>query len=215
MVRISRRSVGIAIVLYLTLIVIHVLFVRPWYLRCGATDAEIATPLAGDRFIAPTAVTSTRAITIAAPASVVWSWLVQIGQGRGGFYSHHWLENLFAANMHNAGLIEPALQHLHVGDRIVLQENGPSIRVTLVDPGRELSLNGWTFALRPVDGHTTRLVIRYAYDYSTSFAERIYYYAIFEPAHFVMEYGMMLGIAQRAEQSYGASVNAGQTEDVR
>jgi hypothetical protein len=49
----------------------------------------------------------TRAITIRAPASAVWRWVVQIGQDRAGFYSNTWLENLTGADIHNADAIHP------------------------------------------------------------------------------------------------------------
>jgi hypothetical protein len=44
---------------------------------------------------------TTRAITIRATLEQVWPWLVQIGQGRGGFYSYEWLESLFRMDIHN------------------------------------------------------------------------------------------------------------------
>jgi hypothetical protein len=53
---------------------------------------------------------------------------------------------------------------------------------------------GWSFFLQPIDAQTTRLLVRYpAQDHP------IYYYSLLEPAHFIMESGMMLGIKQRAE----------------
>ncbi|GAA0246458.1 hypothetical protein ACFFQF_05480 [Haladaptatus pallidirubidus] len=45
---------------------------------------------------------ATRAITIDAPVEDLWPWVVQLGQGRGGFYSYDWLENLVGAGIHNA-----------------------------------------------------------------------------------------------------------------
>src|SRR3546814_3812811 len=38
---------------------------------------------------------STRAVTINARPQNIWPWLVQMGYGRGGFYSYDWLENAF------------------------------------------------------------------------------------------------------------------------
>jgi hypothetical protein len=180
-------------------VLVYVVFIRPWHMRWGAMDMELLTPLPGDPLIPPSSVISTRAVTIHAPAAEVWRWLVQIGQGRGGFYSYTWLENLFAAEMENAEEIVPELQHLKVGDSIVYQKDGPYGKVSLIGPERYISIGGWTFALRPINHNTTRLIVRYFYDYSDSFLELLYYYTIFEPAHFIMESGMMLGIKQRAE----------------
>jgi hypothetical protein len=75
---------------------------RPWHIRWGATDDELARPLPGDEIVPRPRKWSTRAITIDAPAEVVWPWLVQIGQGRGGLYSYDWLENLAGCDIHSA-----------------------------------------------------------------------------------------------------------------
>jgi hypothetical protein len=162
--------------------------------------------LPGDAFSLPNAVPSTRALTIHAPPAAVWPWLVQIGQGRGGFYSHDWLENLFAANMHNVDQITPELQHIAVGDTVSLQENGVALDVTLVQPERALALRGWGMYLAPINDNETRLIVRYA-DFSIdSPVAALYYYGILEPAHFIMEAGMMLGIKRRAEAHAGGAL---------
>lgn len=72
---------------------------RHWYLQWGSTAAEQAQALPGDEFMGHAA--ANHAITIHAPVKVVWPWLVQIGQDKGGFYSYTFLENLVAADMHN------------------------------------------------------------------------------------------------------------------
>ena len=65
-----------------------------------------------------------------------------MGQGRGGFYSYDWLENLFGLDIHNADRIEPDWQHLAVGDqlRAAPPTAGPEAGFTVVaiDPGRSL-----------------------------------------------------------------------------
>jgi hypothetical protein len=43
------------------------------------------------------------------------------------------------------------------------------------------------------------LIVRYASFPLNDLLSRLYYYPIFEPAHFVMESGMMLGLKARAE----------------
>ena len=59
-------------------------------------------------------------MTIHAPPSGIWPWLVQMGQGRGGFYTHEWIENLLGADIHNADRVVSAWQRLEVGDKIRL-----------------------------------------------------------------------------------------------
>lgn len=104
--------------------------------------------------------------------------------------------------MHNAERIIPELQQLRVGDRVSMQKDGPSSEVTLIETERVLVLDeGWTFYLQPIDDHSTRLIMRYPWDFENNHINKFYYFIIFEPAHFVMESGMMLGIKQRAERS--------------
>lgn len=66
----------------------------PWQHGWGATDGEVASAMAGDDLL-PGATGTTRAIGIAAQPQEVWPWLVQIGYGRAGWYSHDWIDNDF------------------------------------------------------------------------------------------------------------------------
>lgn len=95
---------------------VYALAVRPWLVRRGASDDEVRRPLPGDDVVPEPAAPSTCAVTIHAPAAEVWKWLVQIGQGRAGFYSYDWLENLAGIDSHSADRIEPAWQSLAEGD---------------------------------------------------------------------------------------------------
>lgn len=60
----------------------------------GATQEEAGMGLPGDQLVRAASRMATRAISIDAPPEQVWPWLVQLGQGRGGFYSYDSLENL-------------------------------------------------------------------------------------------------------------------------
>ena len=51
---------------------------------CSA-DGEIGAALPGDDWFAATSARTTRAITIDAPVEMIWPWLVQMGEDRGGF----------------------------------------------------------------------------------------------------------------------------------
>src|SRR5215212_5875702 len=73
---------------------VYALKVRPWMLRWGATRAQSEATLPGDELAPRPGVGPTRGVTVDAPVEAVWSWLAQIGQDRGGFYSYEWLENL-------------------------------------------------------------------------------------------------------------------------
>ena len=78
---------------------------RRRYLTWGATDQEVGSPLAGDDLISNPDMVATRAIAIRASAERVWPWIAQLGQGRGGFYSYDWLENLVGCDIHSSDRI--------------------------------------------------------------------------------------------------------------
>ena len=119
----------------------YAFLVRPWQMRWGATDEEITTRLPGDELVRDDApIQSTHAITINAPVSAVWPWLVQIGQNRGGFYSYEWLENLVGCRMNNAERVLPEYQDLKEGDEIWLHPKAPPLHVLRVEKEKYIVL---------------------------------------------------------------------------
>lgn len=198
----------------------YALLVRPWHLRWGATCEEIDEVLPGDGIVTQPKHVATHAITINAPARDVWPWLVQVGQTRGGFYSYTWLENLVGCDMHNAEQIVPEWQTLRVGDVVWLHPQAPPLPVSIVEPYRAIVLgsdgsnqpeNGapgvasagtWGFYLKEVDDETTRLLLRVRWDRKPGPLNWLANYGLLEPAHFVMERKMMLGVKQRAERAF-------------
>jgi hypothetical protein len=208
----GRSGVWTAILLTGALSAVYHRFGRPWHLYWGATDDEIERRLPGDDLVPTASSETTRAVTIEAPREEVWPWLVQLGQGRGGFYSYSWLENLAGADIHNVDRIVPELQELGVGDTIRmapddywLQSPLTTMTVERIDPGRTLVLQGydggtWTFHLDPIDAETTRFLVRGRTPANRSLVDRAVRYLVYELPHFVMERGMMRGIKARAER---------------
>src|SRR6478735_5931773 len=109
--------------------------------RWGATDDEVNRTLPGDDLISHADLTATRAITIHATAAQVWPWIAQLGQGRGGFYSYDFLENLVGCDIHSADHVEPDWQSIAVGDEIRLHPE-VGLTVALLERGRSLVLRG-------------------------------------------------------------------------
>jgi hypothetical protein len=205
------------------------LLVRPWHLRWGATDTEITEPLAGDDVKPDAANRITHAVTINAPPREVWKWLVQIGQGRGGFFSYDWLENLIGLDIHNSTEIVPQFQNLKVGDFIRGAQEGwlggrfdhkAGWFVVEMEPERHLILRdeiehgSWAFILRPIDENRTRLIIRARGDKPTGLPLKLFNYAMFEPAHFVMERKMLLTLKELAERSAGTVLPVPRVQEV-
>jgi hypothetical protein len=117
---------------------VYTFAIRPWFQRWGATKEEAKESLPGDNL--PGETSSTRAITIAAPADEVWRWLVQIGQDRAGFYSYTAIENgIFLAGIHNTNQIVPEWQKRERGDFV------PATRPAWMG-GRFADRAGWKVA---------------------------------------------------------------------
>src|SRR5215212_3549091 len=168
---------------------VYAFFIRPWHLRWGATEEDLSKPLPGDELVPDPAIESTRAITVNAPVEEVWSWLAQIGQDRGGFYSYEWLENLAGCKMHNADRIHPEWQNREVGETVYLHP-ATGMKVATFEPGRTIVLEGWgAFVIEPLGTHRTRLLAR-----GHAPAGRLAgaYGLLIEIPHFVMERRMLL-----------------------
>lgn len=174
-------------------------------MRWGATDEELITPLPGDYLIQRPTLDATHAVTINAAIVNVWPWLVQMGQTRGGFYSYEWLENLVGCHMQNADRVVSEWQDLKVGDEVWLHPKAPPLRVRIIEPGRAIVLDkSWGFYLEEIDSQRTRLILRgrgeFDPDLKNPVLNFLLWRGVFEPAHFIMERKMMLGIKERAEK---------------
>jgi len=94
--------------------------IEPWWRSWGVEPDEAVRPLPGDDIVPDADITDTRAVTIAAPPSAIWPWLVQMGYGRGGWYSYD------AVDMKgtSATAILPEHQELAVGDLLPTHPDG-------------------------------------------------------------------------------------------
>ena len=116
----------------------------------------------------------TRAIVIEATPEQIWPWLIQFGQGRGGWYSYDWLENLLGFDIHTASGIVPEYQNPQIGEKICMSATFCVSAVSVMEPYQWF---GWqarddagkpiwsfTFGLFPLDSTHTRLVARESFD---------------------------------------------------
>jgi len=185
---------------------------RPWHTSWGTSAAQRAMSLPGDELVSEAHYRMDHAITVNAPADSVWPWVAQIGQDRGGFYSYDRLERLIGDDVRNADRIHPEWQERRVGDLVRATQPGYlggrlgnelGWRVAELEPGRALVLEHWgAFVVIPVDEHTSRLHIRLRGPGTPSLLGVVLGPAnllVFEPAHFIMERRMLLGIRDRAE----------------
>jgi len=210
---------GLIVALALAAIAANFLaYTRPWFLRWGATPAELSRLLPGDEIVSNAASQYTRAVTIQAPVEQVWPWLAQLGQDRGGFYSFDLLENIVGCQMPVDDVLRPEKQTWQEGDRLWMypKEKAGGVGFATLRtylPGRAMGFatrapgtmldepeNGsWSFVLDPIDGRTTRFLIRGRLAPGRSTAGLAFDGLFFEPVHFFMERRMMLGIKALAE----------------
>lgn len=101
----------------------------------GVSPEEAEEALPGDDVIADANAGETRAITVNAPAAAVWPWLVQLGTGRGGWYSYEGM----GMQGQSAFKVLPDFQDLKVGDLVPTYPGGGFV-VSRLEPGRALVL---------------------------------------------------------------------------
>jgi len=221
------RILGLLVLAIVIVLAAYLVVLRPRSHRWGATNAELGRSLPGDDLVPNVKVGYTQAITINAPPEQVWPWLVQIGYGRGGWYTYDWVYKLlgggdFYDGARSADRIIPELQDLKVGDSIRIFEQGPFNVVTL-EPNRLLVLlarvdwdteetfelsdtmpanymnNGWVYVLEEVDKDSTRLIVRWRGDYSPGLGNALGLGIPTEAGALIMQPKMLKGIKARAE----------------
>ena len=182
---------------------------RGWAMTAGASDAELVAAMPGDDVLPGAQVEATRGITILARPQSVWPWLVQLGHGRGGFYSFDRLENAVGLDIRSAERIEERCQGLTVGGRVHLAPE-VTLRAVVVQAPRALVLRSheapgsrpapfeftWAFQLVPRPDGSTRLVVRERYERPARSAALV---EVMQAASTVMTIGMLRGIRRRAE----------------
>lgn len=180
---------------------------RRWHTGWGATEPERSERLPGDEVTVPAfGMRATRAITIDAPPSEVWPWIVQLGVGKAGWYSYDLLDNLARPS---ATRVLPQWQRVAIGDPAAPMdpfaplESSPW-RVAGVEPASYLlwrndTAGTWEWRLRPLPQGGTRLVSRIRIPYTSP--SGLAFAPLLELADFPMFRRMLLGIKERAEAS--------------
>jgi hypothetical protein len=184
------------------IVLFYLKILRPWQLRWGATDDEVKCTMPGDDIVQKPNFVATRAVSIKAPPTEVWKWIVQIGSGRAGFYSIDFIDN---ANVPSSRNILPKYQRIEQDYFIPFtpnQKNGMWVK-DYREPEYILwwdrKGNGtWGWFLRQTKAGETRLItrLRTKYDFSSPW---IIYYIFYDVGDIIMMRKCMLGIKERAE----------------
>jgi hypothetical protein len=190
----------------IVLAILLFILLAPWMDRWGATGAEITASFPGDEWVPEPASFVNRAVTIHASPEQIYPWLVQLGAGKGGWYSHSWFEtNILRCPLVNADRVHPEWQDLQVGDEVRMcpgEFGPPPYLVAQIIPNQAIVLGHqesgqwvdlWQLVLLPQADGSTRLVQRTR----TMMAGGLW--SVIHPGVFIMERGMLLGIKERAE----------------
>jgi hypothetical protein len=195
--------------------------VRPALLRRSATEEEVAGPYPGADLVPGGKRGATMAVTINAPPSRLWPWLVQMGCDRGGWYSWDRLDNGGAPS---AERIHPEWQEIVVGDHLASSPSGNTwFEVAAVEPARFLALRAsfdlrgrpfdpagprprsytdsvWCFLLQELPDERTRLVVSSYASARPKPVQAIIAFIFWEPAHWIMQMRQFRNLKRCAER---------------
>ncbi|HEY2802394.1 MAG TPA: hypothetical protein VGJ67_00580 [Actinomycetota bacterium] len=189
--------------------------------RAGASRAEAREALPGDQIVPHPLGQTTHAISIDAPPASVWSWLVQLGYHRGGWYTPGWIDRVFFS-MENPGAerILSEFQGLREGDTVPDGPPGTAwFDVVELVPERHMVLHStthlfettkrlgvmtwvdwtWAFVLEELAPGTTRLVVRARAAAGPRPSADVMWHALIVPSDLLMATAMLRGIRRRAE----------------
>ena len=203
----------------------YALGVRPRLLRWGATRDELEQPYPGADLVPGGRRGATMAVTIDAPPSRVWPWLVQMGCDRGGWYSWDRLDN---GGTPSAEVIHPEWQRLSIGDHLAATPDGRFwFVVAALEPERFLALRAaidlqsgrpfdpagprpatyvdavWAFRLEELSGARARLVVSGYASARRGLVQRLVDLLFWEPAHWIMQARQFSNLKRRAEAGPG------------
>lgn len=212
------------LVVVLVLVVAYAIGVRPRLRRWGATDEEVAGTYPGAEIIPGGTRSTTMAVTIDAPPSVVWPWLAQMGVGRAIWYTwDYW--RLWGRR--SAEEIHPEWQDISVGYHMAAVPDGSMWwEVAALEPGRFLGLRMsvdlrgrrfdpragrprfysdslWAFLLKELPGHRTRLVVSGYWAFEPGWLQGIFAFLFLEPSTWLMQTRQFRGLKRRAERQAG------------
>lgn len=189
---------------------VYAAFLRPRLLRWGATDEEADAPFPGAELVPGGTRGGTMSVTIDAPPSKVWPWLLQMGYGRAGWYSWDYLDNF---GRPSSKKLHPELQNVKVGDYL----GGPHVselerkawQVAALEPERFLGLRSriphseslWAFWLKELPGGKTRLLVSGYWNMEPRWLQPFISFAVLEWTHWIMQTKQFAELKRRVERS--------------
>lgn len=187
---------------------------RRWLNHWGATPLECEGPWPGDTLTPSTAKTFTRALDIDASVETVWSWLVQFGLDRAGFYSYELLEHMIGIPIKNVEVVLPAFQSLKIGEEIKLHPDAPGIPIAYLQEKQYICFGqignttthtpdprrSWSIYIEQKTSESCRLLVRTCIeDLRIPIIQKHLALMLEDPIDFLMEQRMLRTIRRLAE----------------
>lgn len=195
---------------------LYSLVFRDLWINKGITKTERNMKLPGDNYVKNPDTKYQQAITIEAPANIVWAYLIQVGYQRAGWYNwdfiNRWAaDDYFYKGNSSADKIILELQDLSKNDKIsILPDN--SLNVEEIQKDDYLLLTAkendnyiitWLYKLISLQDDQTRLIVRWKSDIGEGFLFDLMNYVITEPGGAgIQQWEMLKGIKERAERDY-------------
>ncbi len=187
------------------LTVLYLKWIRPWQLRWGATEAELARAMPGDEDVPAPSFDATRGVTVHAPPEAIYPWIVQIGMTRAGWYSYDLLDNL---GRPSARQLLPEHQQIYPGQLIPMSPDGKyGVYVKEFKENEWILWNDqegvttWFWGLYPAGENRTRLVTRVRMKYHWNSPAALFNLLV-EFGDLPMMRKCLLGIKERGEKLY-------------
>lgn len=143
---------------------------------------------------------------------VIFPWIIQVGQGRGGWCLPSFWEQLLPPSWRASRTIEPQWQALQVGDRVADYGKDELFEVISIDPPHSLVFSGerfgtvfkWALLLRPKTEDSTEVHLRFrGRIHSVGWRRRLIVFGG-ELLDWAAVSPMLAGLAERAERTHTA-----------
>ena len=208
----------------LGLLCVYAFGVRPRLVRWGATDDEVERPYPGADLIPGGTRGTTMAVTIEAPPSAVWPWLVQMGVDRAIWYTWDYWRPW---GRRSAERIHPEWQDISIGHHMPSVPDGSVWwEVAALEPERFLGLRMsvdlrgrrfdpektrprsysdslWAFRLEELPDDRTRLVVSGYWAFRPRWLQSLVGFFLVEPSTWIMQTRQFTGLKRRAESQAG------------